>query len=241
MQPIRLDKLLTQHSPYSRSDIKKLLKQGRVQLNGSTVQDGALKVEPNQLITLDDQPLHCATEHYFLLHKPVGYVCATVDEQHPTVLQLINEPCAQQLHCAGRLDLDTTGLVLLTSDGQWSHQVTSPRKQCEKEYWIETADAIDPSVIELFAQGMQLRNETQLTRPAHLTLQGPTQARLILQEGKYHQVKRMFAATGNKVIRLHRQRIGPITLDETLAAGAYRRLTDLEIQAFATPQQDAHD
>ncbi|MGL6146861.1 MAG: pseudouridine synthase, partial [Plesiomonas sp.] len=139
-----------------------------------------------------------------------------------------------KLHPAGRLDIDTTGLVLLTDDGQWSHRITSPRHHCEKTYLVTLADPVDASAIALFAEGVQLRSEPDLTRPAVLELLGSHQARLTITEGKYHQVKRMFAAIGNKVTALHRECVGGIALDSNLAEGEYRRLTDDEVQRIVS-------
>ena len=143
-----------------------------------------------------------------------------------------DEPALNKLHCAGRLDLDTTGLLLVTDDGQWSHRITSPRHECAKTYRAWLADPVEPAVIEQFASGVQLRGERQLTRPAELELVTPTEALLTIHEGKYHQVKRMFAAVGNKVIRLHRERVGSLALGSDLAPGQYRALTPDEIAAF---------
>ena len=126
----------------------------------------------------------------------------------------------------------TTGLLLVTDDGQWSHRITSPRHECAKTYRAWLADPVEPAVVEQFAAGVQLRGERQLTRPAELQLVTPTEALLTIHEGKYHQVKRMFAAVGNKVIRLHREKVGVLSLGSELAPGEYRPLTADEIAAF---------
>ena len=130
----------------------------------------------------------------------------------------------------GRLDLDTTGIVLITDDGQWSHRISSPKHHVAKTYRVWTADAIPASAIEQFAQGVMLRSETNPTLPATLEILGEKEALLTIQEGRYHQVKRMFAAIGNKVDKLHRQQIGNITLPDDLAEGAYRALTAAELE-----------
>ncbi|MGL5359962.1 MAG: pseudouridine synthase, partial [Shewanella sp.] len=129
----------------------------------------------------------------------------------------------------GRLDADTTGLVLITSDGQWSHRITSPKKECVKRYLVDLAEPVDSSVTALFAAGVQLRGEEGLTKPAILEILSPLRVRLSITEGKYHQVKRMFAAVGNHVVGLHRERIGQIELDAALALGEWRYLTAAEI------------
>ncbi|WP_049097636.1 16S rRNA pseudouridine(516) synthase RsuA, partial [Klebsiella michiganensis] len=132
-------------------------------------------------------------------------------------------------HAAGRLDIDTTGLVLMTDDGQWSHRITSPRHHCEKTYLVTLENPLDESTAEQFAKGVQLHNEKDLTKPAVLEVVTPTEVRLTISEGRYHQVKRMFAAVGNHVVGLHRERIGDIALDASLAPGEYRPLTAEEI------------
>jgi 16S rRNA pseudouridine516 synthase len=149
-----------------------------------------------------------------------------------TVLELLDEDNLEQLHAAGRLDIDTTGLVLLTDDGQWSHRITAPRSQCRKTYYVETADPIAPELVALFKEGVQLKGEMRPTLPADLVIIHEQAARLTLQEGKYHQVKRMFAFAGNRVELLHREAIGPIALDDDLEPGQYRALTAEEIAAL---------
>jgi 16S rRNA pseudouridine516 synthase len=167
-----------------------------------------------------------------MLHKPIGYVSATVDSDHPTVLDLLDEPNKQALHIAGRLDIDTTGLVLITDDGQWSHRVMSPRHECQKTYHVILAAALVPDAEERLQAGILLNSEKQLTKPAMLERLNSNEVRLTISEGKYHQVKRTFAALDNRVTDLHRERIGAITLDQSLAPGAYRALTEAEINSF---------
>ena len=137
-----------------------------------------------------------------------------------------------KLQVVGRLDLDTTGLVLITDDGQWSHRITSPRHECAKTYRVWLADPIAPGTAELFAEVVLLRSEKEKTRPAQLEILGECEARLTIHEGKYHQVKRMFAAVGNKVIGLHREQIGALALDEALEPGEYRELSAAEVALF---------
>jgi 16S rRNA pseudouridine516 synthase len=165
-----------------------------------------------------------------MLNKPADFICSTTDESHPSVLRLLDIEKPQNLHIAGRLDVDTTGLVLITDDGQWSHAITSPKKECGKRYRAELADPIDESAVKQFAEGIQLRNETVLTRPAKLEIISPHEVVVTLHEGKYHQVKRMFAALGNKVVELHREAVGHIELDDELEPGEWRYLTDEEAQ-----------
>ena len=172
-----------------------------------------------------------------MLNKPEGYVCSTDDPDHPTVLYFLDEPVAHKLHAAGRLDIDTTGLVLMTDDGQWSHRITSPRHHCEKTYRVTLESPVSDDTAEQFAKGVQLHNEKDLTKPAVLEILTPTDVRLTISEGRYHQVKRMFAAVGNHVVGLHRERIGAIELDPDLAPGEYRPLTEEEIASVGLPSR----
>ncbi|KES14475.1 16S rRNA uridine-516 pseudouridylate synthase, partial [Gilliamella apicola SCGC AB-598-I20] len=165
-----------------------------------------------------------------MLNKPQGYVCSTDDPDHPTILYFIDEPMSEKLHSAGRLDLDTTGLVLLTDDGKWSHRITSPKHHCEKIYQVTVEQPLTTNLIEIFKQGIQLKSEKTLTEPAKLIIIDDYHAELTISEGRYHQVKRMFAAVNNHVTQLHRKQIGNIVLD--IPEGEYRPLTQDEISSF---------
>lgn len=228
---MRLDKFLAHHLGISRSIINKQLKAAQVTVDDVVVKSGAYQITPENIIKYQDNVIEpiCA-KRYFMLNKPQGYVCSTDDPEHPTVLYFIDEPMPEKLHAAGRLDLDTTGLVLLTDDGQWSHRITSPKHHCEKLYIVTVESPLTPELITLFANGLQLHGEKTLTKPAQLTIIDDYHAELVISEGRYHQVKRMFAAAGNRVIALHRQRIGDIELD--IPAGEYRALTAHEIQSI---------
>lgn len=227
---MRLDKFLSQYTDYSRSQIQQLVKAARVTVNGEIVRKADNKLRGDEQIKLDDQLIQAFSNRYIMLHKPLGYVCANNDSEHPVVIDLLDIPRKQDLQIAGRLDIDTTGLVLLTDDGQWNHRITAPKQECTKTYLVTTADPIQQNVITIFVQGVQLHSEKHLTRPAQLEILSSHSARLQIHEGKYHQVKRMFAATGNRVVQLHRESIGNILLDSQLAPGEYRPLTESEIQ-----------
>ena len=230
---MRLDKFLCDCSDLTRSLAGKLIRQGEVMVDGIVVKQPAFHINEQSQIEFDGVVLTLEQRNrYFMLHKPEGYVCSNEDPDHPTVFFLMDEPAMGKLHVVGRLDLDTTGLVLVTDDGQWSHRITSPRHECAKTYHVWLADPVCPDAIELFAEGVYLRNETDKTRPAQLEILGECEARLTIHEGKYHQVKRMFASIGNKVVGLHRERVGGLTLDEELAPGEYRELTAEEIALF---------
>jgi 16S rRNA pseudouridine516 synthase len=234
---IRLDRFLATVTDYSRSDAKRLIKAGEVSLDGSLLTDPRAAVAEDADIRLRGQPLRSAQPRYFMLNKPQDYVCAARDRRHLTVLDLLDEDNPEKLHVAGRLDIDTTGLVLLTDDGNWSHAVTSPKQQCWKRYWLRTAEPIAEAAIAKFAKGIFLKDDKQRTLPAELEILASCEARLRICEGRYHQVKRMFGALGNAVIELHREAIGGIELDETLEEGEYRPLTAEERASVMTPHE----
>jgi 16S rRNA pseudouridine516 synthase len=227
---MRLDRYLANRARLSRQDVQRLLAGGQVQVNGEACQITDLEIRIFDRIELDGELLQAGkAASYLMLHKPPGCVSATQDAAHRTVLDLIHEPYKQDLHIAGRLDFNTTGLMLLTNDGQWSRRLTQPTSLQGKVYLVETENEIDPACVEAFANGMYFRFENLTTLPAQLVLLGPHHARLTLHEGRYHQVKRMFGRFNNKVTALHRESMGPLTLDTALGPGGYRALTEHEI------------
>ena len=230
---MRLDKYLSQATGISRKEIHRIMHRGDVSLNGSEALNPAVQVAPGvDTICLNDAPVAAPGPRYLMLFKPLGYVSASDDPSHPTINSLVDLPRNDELHCCGRLDIDATGLILLTDDGKWSHCITSPRHKLPKRYRVETADPIDAAAVQAFNDGLKLHGEHRLTKPAELEILAPREAIVYLTEGRYHQVKRMFAALGNKVIRLHREQIGPIVLDPALEPGEYRFLTDAEIASI---------
>ncbi|KQN56310.1 MULTISPECIES: 16S rRNA pseudouridine(516) synthase RsuA [unclassified Rahnella] len=233
---MRLDKFLSQQLGVSRALVLRELRNKRVTVDGEIVKTGAMKISPEQRVEFDGNVLDQITgPRYFMLNKPQGYVCSTDDPDHPTVLYFLEEPVAYKLHAAGRLDIDTTGLVLMTDDGQWSHRITSPRHQCEKTYLVTLENPLADDTAAQFEAGVQLHNEDSLTKPAQLEQVDERVVRLTISEGRYHQVKRMFAAVGNHVVALHRERIGGIVMDEDLEPGQYRPLTEQEIASVGMP------
>ena len=228
---MRLDKFLAHHLGVSRTIVSKELKAQKVTVNGDIVKSGAYHISPDQIVEYDGFEIVPITENrYFMLNKPQGYVCSTDDPDHPTILYFIDEPMAEKLHSAGRLDLDTTGLVLLTDDGKWSHRITSPKHHCEKVYQVTVEQPLTANLIDIFKQGIQLKSEKTLTEPAKLIIIDDYHAELTISEGRFHQVKRMFAAVNNHVTQLHRKQIGNIVLD--IPEGEYRPLTQDEINSF---------
>lgn len=226
---MRLDFFIANATTLSRRDARKTISAGRVQVQGKICRKAASAVNEEARITLDGEPLSLPGDRYLMLHKPEGVISATTDSQQPTALDLLPTDVRHGLHIAGRLDADTTGLLLLTTDGQWSHRITSPRVKCPKTYRVTLAEPIGSDAIARLQQGLLLHGESRPTRPAEVRLVGSGEIDLTLSEGRYHQVKRMLAAVGNHVTRLHRWRVGAIVLDASLAPGHYRELTPEEV------------
>jgi len=230
---MRLDKFIVSMTDYSRSDIKRLAKVGAVEVDDHYITDTGIKIDSTiNTVRVLGKPISALNKRFFMLNKPQGVICATTDSHQKTVMDLLDEPNKATLQIVGRLDKDTTGLVLITDDGQWNHRVTSPNRQSFKHYSVTLSDPLNESLIEHFAKGFLLNNETKKTRPARLELVNARRAELFIQEGKYHQIKRMFAACGNHVTALHRQAVGDIILDSNLAVGTYRPLTTHESELF---------
>lgn len=230
---MRLDKFLAENTGLTRSQATKALRQNEVMLNGEIVKNGALKVSAADQIHFAGRLLDWVEQgQYFMLYKPQGYVCSNDDGDYPTIYQFFDYPLATKLHSAGRLDVDTTGLVLLTDDGQWSHRVTSPKHHCEKTYLVTLADPVESHYQQACEQGILLRGEKTPTKPAKLDIIDDYNVNFTISEGRYHQVKRMFVALGNKVVALHRWKIGDTELDTQLDEGEFRSLTEVEINTF---------
>lgn len=229
---MRLDRYVSQAAGVSRAVARVLLRRGAVRVDGLVVKAADLHLPAGSRVELDGQPLALPGLRYFMLHKPLGVVCSTSDGAHATVLSLLDEPRRELLHPVGRLDIDTTGLVLLTDDGAWSHGITAPRRHRDKVYRATLAESLAADAVARFAAGLMLKGEDQPTLPARLEILAPTEVRVTLHEGRYHQVKRMFAALGNRVIALHREAIGAVALDPALAPGQYRALQDVEVETL---------
>lgn len=230
---MRLDKFIAENTGLTRSQAGKALKSALVTVNGRVEKNGALKVSKADEIRYDGERLvWVETGQYFMLHKPQGYICSHDDGEYPNVFQFFDYPLMTKLHTAGRLDADTTGLVFLTDDGRWSHRITSPKHHCEKTYLVTLADPVEDFYAEKLTEGILLRGEREPCLPARLETIDDYNVNLTISEGRYHQVKRMFAALGNKVEALHRWRIGNVVLDESLEEGEFRPLTEREIGSF---------
>jgi 16S rRNA pseudouridine516 synthase len=228
---MRLDRFLGNLPQFNRQQLRLALIARRIRVDGQVVTEPLHAVGEFSRIECDEQVLQAGRPaRYFMLHKPPGCVSATVDPQHPTVLDLLDEPDKHDLHLAGRLDFNTSGLLLITNDGQWSRRLTQPTTKMAKVYLVQTEQPIGPEYAETFAQGIYFAFEDLTTQPALLEVLTPHSARLSIVEGRYHQVKRMFGYFQNKVIGLHRERIGGLVLDERLRPGEYRALTEEEVR-----------
>lgn len=230
---MRLDQFISTNSPLSRKEARRAIHARRVEVNGEVWKDTGKHVPADAAISLDGAQLTIQGERYLMLNKPAGVVSATRDSDHPTALDLLPAELTRDLHIAGRLDADTTGLLLLTTDGKWSHRVTSPKVDCPKTYRVTLNTPISESAIEELEKGLVLHNEVKPTKPAQVKVVEPQLIELTISEGRYHQVKRMLAAVGNHVEALHRQSIGAVSLDPALKPGAYRELTEQEIASIA--------
>jgi 16S rRNA pseudouridine516 synthase len=228
---MRLDKFICKSTELTRSEAKKLLKSGEVEVNGEVIKNPATQVHENNTITVDGQILQARSSRYIILHKPLDTICSNVDEGYPSLLHLVDVDKAFDLHIAGRLDADTTGLVIITDDGRWSHNIISPNKECQKVYRVQLSRPIKEELIIKFTEGVQLQGEDGLTKPAILEIIDEKEVLLTITEGKYHQVKRMFAAVGNRVVGLHREQIGSVKLAQ-LPLGQWRYLSEEEVESF---------
>jgi len=231
---MKLDRLIAGYDAMGRQAAHLAIAARRVRVDGVCVTDGHHPVDRFTLVELDDSVVQAAERAlYLMLHKPVGILSATKDDQHPTVIDLIDDPDKHTLHIAGRLDRSTSGLVLLTNDGRWSKRLMTAEEEVPKVYLVETLDPISPDAVEAFARGFYFHTEDITTLPAELVLLGGNQARLTLHEGRYHQVKRMFHRVGNRVVSLHRESIGALPRPADLPPGAWRALTPQEVLTAA--------
>lgn len=229
---LRLDKYISNATDLSRADVKKLIKAGQVSIDNEQAQSGSLKITDDQEIAIEGSIIQLMTTRYFMMNKPAGVVSATKDHNNPTALDLIYEHRNEQLQIAGRLDIDTTGLLLITDDGQWNHIVTSPRTDCKKIYLVELENPVGKDYQRKLEAGIALEGEKRRCLPATMEVIDDHHIRLCISEGKYHQVKRMMISLGNQVASLHRLQIGGIELDPDLEPGDYRPLTDDEIASI---------
>ena len=225
---MRLDRFVSQAAGLSRSQARILIRRGRIGVNGELVKDAAHHVGQDACVDHLGEPLELPQPVYLMLHKPCGLLSATTDSGQATVLSLLPPALASRVHLVGRLDKETSGLLLLTDDGAWSHRVSAPSHGCAKTYLAELAEPLVADAEERLQQGLVLHGEKRPTRPSTLERLDAARVRITISEGRYHQVRRMFAALGNHVISLHRERIGGLSLDRRLQAGQWRELSPAE-------------
>lgn len=231
---MRLDKFVCKSTELTKSEATACIHRGEVRVNDEVVIHESTQVHENNIVLLNGRRLTTRDFRYLLMHKPAGTVCSNIDEVYPSVFNQLDIDRVSELHIAGRLDADTTGLLLITDDGRWTYDITVPSQQCAKVYRACLSQAVSPEtakdMTEAFKKGLQLQGEAQLTLPATLQIISPKEVLLTITEGKFHQVKRMFAAVGNRVVSLHREQMGDICLD--VPVGQWRYLSGEEVQSF---------
>lgn len=235
---LRLDKIISSSGVASRSEVKRLVKQARVSVDGVTASSADMKCDPEKSeICVDGVPLRYSEYHYIMMHKPAGVLSATEDGRGETVLDLLDGPLKKlELFPVGRLDKDAEGLLILTDDGEFCHKVISPKSGVVKKYYVETENPVPASACAEFEKGLVLADGLHCL-PAKLELFGEQEKRayVYVSEGKFHQVKRMMAAVGCPVTYLKRVAEGGLQLDENLAKGQWRELTETErVSIFET-------
>lgn len=233
---IRLDKYLADMGVGTRQEVKRKIRKGLVLINDQAARSPDLKVrEGEDRIFSEGREILYAAYEYFMLNKPAGVVSATEDSRDATVTDLIHEKCRKDLFPVGRLDKDTEGLLLITNDGDLAHCLLSPRRHVDKTYYARIRGRVTKEDVQMFADGLDIgmKGYEEITMPGKLEILvsgEESQIRLTIQEGKYHQVKRMFQAVDKEVTYLKRERMGTLTLDENLKPGEYRRLTKEELE-----------
>lgn len=230
----RIDKVLASQGTLSRKDVKEMMKKGRVSVNEVIVKDGGFKIDAQKdTVTIDGEKLSLKKHVYIMLNKPQGVVSASTSDEDKTVVDLVpNELFRKGLFPAGRLDKDTTGFVLITDDGDFAHKILSPKNHIFKTYLARLQHKLTDSDIKMIENGITLGDGTNL-KEAKVKIIEDTDSPLVeimICEGKYHQVKRMFAAADNKVVALHRSKMGKLELDSTLKAGECREITSEELE-----------
>jgi len=229
---MRLDKLISNSTSFTRSQAKFAIRGGKVKIDGVVSKNAAQQVTEESNVEYMGVAVNKAQPRYIMFNKPIGMVCANKDKDHATVFDSLFLPRQDTLHVAGRLDIDTTGLVLITDDGQWLHRITSPKHNHKKVYLVELDTPITENQIRILNEGVQLKKEKKRSLPADIEIIEDKIIKMTISEGKYHQVKRMLAAVGNHVVTLHRERIAHIKLDENLEEGQWRELTEAEVSVI---------
>lgn len=237
---MKLDRLIAKHRQMGRTAALRAIAGRKVRVNGLVLADGHAEVDRFCKVMLDEEAVQLAERGlYLLMHKPVGWLSATKDAQHPTVLDLIDDTDKHTLHLAGRLDLNTSGLLILTNDGNWSKRLMAADFKVPKVYRVETDVPVAAEAVATFERGFYFHTEDITTLPAKLELLGERLARVTLHEGRYHQVKRMFHRVGCRVTALHRESVGALCLPDDLKPGEWRPMTPEERQAALSSSEVA--
>lgn len=230
---LRLDKFLADMNTGTRSELKKAIRAGRVKVNDLVVKKPEEKVDPEKdTVTYDGQVVRYSEYEYWMLHKPAGVVSATQDKKQSTVLDLLPEGARKDLFPVGRLDKDTEGLLLITNDGDLTHRLLAPGKHVDKCYYAKIDGRVTEEDVQKFAEGMDIGDE-KLTMPSRLKILRSdmiSEIQITIQEGRFHQIKRMFEAVDKEVVYLKRLSMGSLVLDESLPIGEARKLTDKELE-----------
>jgi len=234
----RLDRFLSQTLAVKLGDVRLLLAQGRVEVDGDRATGINQVIRRFSEVRCDGRILQARTARYVMQNKPSGIVSATRDDAHRTVMDLLEAPWKDELHIVGRLDLNATGLMLLTNDGQWSRALSRPQSKLPKRYRVSVEQPLTQAHVEAFRCGFYFGYEGITTRPAELKILGEFNAEVGLVEGRYHQIRRMFGHLGNKVLSIHRFAVGPLTLDAGLAPGESRELTPTEVASLRAAVSD---
>jgi len=232
---MQIERILHSQGFGSRKLCRALIRAGRVAVSGVAVDDPFADLPTDGLVfTVDDVAWQFRAKAHLMLHKPSGYECSQLPQFHPSVFALLPDPLVRRgVQCIGRLDQDTTGLLLLSDDGQFIHTWSSGRKRTPKVYEVSVRHAVDDALIAALLGGVQLHDEPAPVRAAACRATGERSLRLTITEGKYHQVKRMVAAAGNRVEALHRSAVGGLTLPPELASGSWRWLDAAELAQLA--------
>lgn len=234
---MRLDKFLAEMGVGTRSQVKEMARKGRLRVNGETEKKPERKIRPGtDRVEADGRLIAYAAMEYYMLNKPQGVVSATEDGKYPTVTSLIGSALRRDLFPVGRLDLDTEGLLLITNDGGLAHSLLSPKRHVDKVYYARIEGKLPKDAVRRMEEGLVLEDGTR-TLPARLEIQKEDEILLTIQEGKFHQVKRMFEALGARVVYLKRLSMGPLKLDAGLLPGQYRPLTGQELAALRECQR----
>ena len=228
---MRIDKFISEQEGFSRSETKTLIKKGQISVNGERAKNADMKIDPEKdRVTLNGKEIIYRKFMYIMLNKPEGVICATRDGLSATVLELLPDSLIRKgLFPAGRLDKDTEGFVFITDDGALAHKMLSPRSHIEKEYEVTLEKPCEKEYIDIFASGITIDGDEKCLPARLIPTADPYKVNLILHEGKYHQIKRMMIAVGNRVVHLKRIRMGGIVLDPSLPIGKAREITQKEI------------